>query len=242
MSEATNDTKRDVSPSADDDDDDIFAELEAEVNDTTSAAHQARLEELKAAAGKSQTTGNPSLPATTIRQDSYLILNSDDETLRFTTEHEKAVVHFRHPDFHRCSIMDQHLDRIAQRHGYSESGGDDLSFARVNVTDVPFVVEKLGIKVLPCVIGFHDGAVKGRVIGFEGICWDGKEKDPRVSKELESLLFSWGLLKQKMLMDDHDTESENEDDNEARRRTNMGRRGIRGPAKATADDSDEDWN
>lgn len=225
-----------------DDTDAILAELEAETDDTSSAAYQQRLNELQAEAGKSSTNGLSGLPAAHGRQDSYLNLRSDDETLRFTTEHEKVVVHFRHPDFARCSIMDEHLDRIAQRHNFGEASGEEVAFARVDVTNTPFVVEKLGIRVLPCVLGFAKGIAKGKVVGFEGICWNGKEKDSRVTMALEERLYEWGLLRQKMLADEHDTDSgvDSGEEREGGRGINV-RRGIQN-AKQKVTDEDDDWD
>jgi len=225
-----------------DDTDAIFAELEAEADDTSSAAYQQRLNELQAEAGKSSTNGSSGLPAAHGRQDSYLNLRSDDETLRFTTEHEKAVVHFRHPDFARCSIMDEHLDRIAQRHNYGEASGEEVAFARVDVTNTPFIVEKLGIRVLPCVIGFAKGIVKGKVVGFDGICWNGREKDSRVSKALEEKLYEWGLLRQKMLVDELDDDSGGDEEDEINQGRGINvRRGIK-DAKQKVTDEDDDWD
>ncbi|KAF9484026.1 hypothetical protein BDN70DRAFT_218589 [Pholiota conissans] len=40
-------------------------------------------------------------------------------------------------------------------------------FVRVFVENIPWLVEKLAIKVLPCVICFVDGIAKDRLIGFE---------------------------------------------------------------------------
>jgi len=40
-------------------------------------------------------------------------------------------------------------------------------FFRVFVENVPWLVEKLAIKVLPCVICFVDGVSKDKLIGFE---------------------------------------------------------------------------
>jgi len=225
-----------------DDTDAILAELEAETDDTSSTAYQQRLNELQAEAGKGSTNGSFGLPETSARQDSYLNLRSDDETLRFTTEHEKAVVHFRHPDFARCSIMDEHLDKIAQRHNVGEASGEEVAFARVDVTNTPFIIEKLGIRVLPCVIGFAKGIVKGKVVGFEGICWNGKEKDSRVTKALEERLYEWGLLRQKMLVDEHDTDSGGDDEEERKEGRGISvRRGIRN-AKQKVTDEDDDWD
>lgn len=42
-------------------------------------------------------------------------------------------------------------------------------FLRVFVENVPWLVEKLKIKVLPCVACFVDGACKDRIIGFEDL-------------------------------------------------------------------------
>lgn len=223
------------------DTDAIFAELEAEVNDTTSADYQQRLRELQESASSSTGQQNgTSGKLTALRQDSYFVLKSDDETLRFTTEHEKAIVHFRHPDFARCSIMDEHLDKISQQHSHGEAGEEGLVFARVDVQNAPFVVEKLGVRVLPCVIGFTEGIARGKVIGFEGICWDGKEKDQRVTRALEATLLSWGLLKQKMLTSDNDESDEDVSEVKQDRGTGI-RRGIQ-DRKHKVMDEDDDWD
>lgn len=223
----------------DEDVDAIFAELEAE----SAAADQEQLRQLKAVAEAQVRSHAINNRAAIDARELYLLLRTDDETLRFTTEHEKAIVHFRHRDFARCSIMDDHLDKIARRHGSSEASGEDIAFAKVDVSDVPFVVEKLGVRVLPCVIGFAQGIVKGRITGFEGICWDGKEQDSRVTKALEDVVFSWGLIRQRLLLDDHDTDSDNDDANEMQEKSEKHRRGIRGPAASiAAEEDDDEWD
>lgn len=226
----------------DDDADAILAELEAETEDTSSAVYQQRMAELRAESAKSIGKGGFGMPATKAIQETYLNLKSDDEALRFTTEHEKAVLHFRHVDFARCAIMDEHLDKIAQAHSTAENSGEEIAFARVDVNAVPFVVEKLGVRVLPCVVGFAKGIVKGKIVGFEGICWDSKEKDPRVTIALEETLFSWGLLKQKLLTDDYDSDSDDASKDERERVASNGmRRGIRNTKQRIVDE-DDDWD
>lgn len=42
-------------------------------------------------------------------------------------------------------------------------------FTRINVTNAPFLVTKLRIRVLPCVIAFVDSVATDRIIGFEGL-------------------------------------------------------------------------
>lgn len=225
-------------PSQDDEDDvdAILAELEAEGE----AADQQQLQQIQAQANDATKNGTTGTRTAVETRDFYLTLKTDEDTLSFTTEHERAVVHFSHRDFARCSIMDEHIDRIARRHGVSEASGDDIAFAKVDVSDAPFVVEKLGVRVLPCVVGFAKGIVKGRVTGFEGICWDSKEEDPRVSKALEEAIFDWGLIKQKMLRDEHDTDSDSDNATEEYSGAGKSQRGIRGPAKSAAED--DDWD
>lgn len=234
--------KATTKPVEEDDDsegDAILAELEAETEDTSSELYHNRMNQLQSNISSSTAKGLSGVSLS--QRNSYITLKSDDETLRFTTEHETAVVHFRHPDFARCSVMDDHLDRIAQSHSLGEAGGEEAAFAAVDVANAPFVVEKLGVKVLPCVIGFAKGIVKGKVIGFEGICWDGREKDVRVSMALERSLLSWGVIQQKMLSDDVENDSDEHSKDEKERSTGTtGRRGIKA-AKHRVDD-DDDWD
>lgn len=58
--------------------------------------------------------------------------------------------------------MDQKLDELSSKYFSTR-------FLRVNVANVPWLVTRLEIKVLPCVVGFLDGVLKERIIGFEGI-------------------------------------------------------------------------
>ena len=90
----------------DQDADALLASLEEE--DDTSYREQ-RLQEMKAEAESTQPRG------TMGQEISYTTLKNDDEALQFTTEHERAVVHFFHADFARCSTMDQHCEQMASK-------------------------------------------------------------------------------------------------------------------------------
>ncbi|OQV05827.1 hypothetical protein CLAIMM_10495 [Cladophialophora immunda] len=214
----------------DEDADAILASLEEE----DSEAYQTqRLEELKNAAGVSAGTTT----FATIKK-AYITLKSDEEALTFTTEHERAVLHFFHPDFARCNTMDTHCELIAEKQ--AEYGSADVSFARIDVKDAPFVVEKLSVRVLPCVIGFVKGAVKGRVTGFEGLCWDGKEGSMDVTRALEDVLLGWTVLPKKLLLGHEDERSD--DDEEAPDRRKAVRGAIRSRNQNDDDDDDDDWD
>ncbi|WFD36949.1 hypothetical protein MCUN1_003841 [Malassezia cuniculi] len=85
----------------------------------------------------------------------------DEKELLHTTAHEpKCVVHFAHKDFRRCKILDQHLEHLAAQH-------PDTLFVKADVMRTPFLVTKLGIKVLPCIMAFVSGVCKERLVGFE---------------------------------------------------------------------------
>jgi thioredoxin-like negative regulator of GroEL len=58
--------------------------------------------------------------------------------------------------------MDKHLTKLAVKYY-------NTRFIRVFVENIPWLVEKLGIKILPCVICFVDGMSKDRLVGFEDL-------------------------------------------------------------------------
>ncbi len=216
----------------DEDADALLASLEEE-DDT--AYRTQRMQELKSAAATA-------LSKTTATNDAiekaYATLKGDDDALAFTTEHERAVLHFFHPEFARCNTMDSHCQRIAEKH--AEYGNGDVAFARIDVKDAPFVVEKLSVRVLPCVIGFVKGVVKGRITGFEGLCWDGKEGSPSVTMALEETLVGWTVLQKRLFLGHNNDASDSEDEGETADRRRSARGVIRSHTRNMEDD-DDDW-
>ncbi|KAI0772622.1 hypothetical protein BC629DRAFT_1529046, partial [Irpex lacteus] len=59
--------------------------------------------------------------------------------LQTTIEEPLCIIHFYMPNFRRCTIMDRHLEKLAPKYFSTR-------FLRVCVENVPFLVEKLGIK------------------------------------------------------------------------------------------------
>ena len=214
--------------SAEPDPDALFAELEAE-DDTAFRAQRAQ--QLSSELARLR-------PNATVQQgaDVYTTLKSDEEVLRFTTDAEKCILHFLHPDFARCAKMDLHLQKIAERH--ASYGGGHTKLGRVNVGDCPFVVEKLGIQVLPCVIGYIHGVAKGRIVGFEGVTSGGNEQGVKVTRTIEATAVEWKVLPRRLLIEIDDDTSESEPESKPRKN---GRRGIR-DAKKEVDGEDDDWD
>ncbi|KAL2823980.1 thioredoxin-like protein [Aspergillus cavernicola] len=217
-----------------DDDDALFRTLEEEDDNTTYRDH--RIEQLNAefasgSAGRQQTT-------TVVEDSIYPTLKNDQALLDFTTQTYDCVIHFAHADFARCGTMDERIRALAGRH-------QDVRFARVDVRDTPFVVEKLKIRVLPCVIGFKDGVGVERVVGFEGLGFGGNDgRDGFSTGTLEKRLLSKGILSQARFKDED--EGSGEDNDEDYEEDGIPRkRGIRsgnvGAAKGGEDD-DDDWD
>jgi hypothetical protein len=89
------------------------------------------------------------------------------------------------------------------------------------VDNCPFLVTKLKVQVLPCVIAFIDGIGADRIIGFEGL---GRTPDDFTTRDLEARLINSGVLARSKV---------NEEDERAR---------LRKQTEARQEESDEDWD
>ncbi|KAL1959039.1 hypothetical protein VTO42DRAFT_3280 [Malbranchea cinnamomea] len=176
---------------------------------------------------------------------SVVTLPNDQSLLDFTTQVQRCVVHFFHPDFARCATMDRHISALADAHGSSGP-----RFARVDVRNIPFVVEKLKIRVLPCVLAFRDGVVMERVVGFEGLGLGGSDAEKEFeTKLLEDRLVRCAVLLEKKIRRDNgdgtsgdEDEEEQEDDRDRRRRGIRTGRHARLKIPGKNDDDDDDWD
>lgn len=221
----------------------LFASLENETPDTSYNA--SRISQLNAelAAAKSSLHSNsnstPNGTDTPAGGDTYPTLPSDSALLSFTTNSHRCVVHFSHPDFSRCAVMDEHLAKLASRH-------HEVRFARVDVQATPFVVEKLKIRVLPCVVGFRGGIAVDRVTGFEGLGAGGRDgKDGFSSAVLEKRLVWKGILVKEKIAERDGSDYDDDDDDESGQSESeddgRNRRAIRGAMRPQMDD-DDDWD
>ena len=75
----------------------------------------------------------------------------------------------------------------------------DTRFLRINVTNAAFLVTKLKVQVLPCVLSFIDGLGKDRIVGFEGL---GRGNDRFDTVDLEARLLTIGVLARPVLLND----------------------------------------
>ncbi|KAF2474215.1 thioredoxin-like protein [Lindgomyces ingoldianus] len=109
----------------------------------------------------------------------YAEIKDEKALMDITTSTKLCVVHFFKPDFNRCRIMDTHLESLAPAHY-------EARLLRINVENCPFLVSKLKVQILPCVIAFIDGIGVDRIIGFEGL---GRTADNFTTGDLEARLI-----------------------------------------------------
>ncbi|KAF9088227.1 hypothetical protein BGX29_010995 [Mortierella sp. GBA35] len=134
------------------DDDELFEELENDDYGMASFREQ-RIEELKEEVAKRKMMMES-------ESGTYKDITDEKEVMDITTKTKHCVIHFYHGDFRRCMIVDKHLEALAKKHFKTK-------FVKIKVENAPFLVEKLQVKILPCVISFTDGIAVDRLIGFE---------------------------------------------------------------------------
>ncbi|KAG8970978.1 hypothetical protein FRB90_010635 [Tulasnella sp. 427] len=159
-----------------DDDGELFAELEREDDLELANLRERRMEALKAELSKTRDLREQ-------EHGRYTEITDEKEVIKTSANEAKCVIHFYHRDFRRCQIMDKHLELIAPHHFKTR-------FIRVFVENVPWLVDKLQIKVLPCVISFVGGVTKDKLIGFEELGND----DAFTTAALELRLAQSGVI------------------------------------------------
>jgi len=122
-------------------------------------------------------------------EDKFGYQNSEDDSGKSGF----VICHFFHKDFEKCKVIDMHLRRMAHQHIESK-------FIRVNAEKTPFFVDKLRIRVLPCIIVFNNGVAcpeEERIMGYEGLA-DGMpedKKDEFPMSKLQERLADIGCIK-----------------------------------------------
>ncbi|OZJ03460.1 hypothetical protein BZG36_02751 [Bifiguratus adelaidae] len=136
-----------------DDDDLLLEELERDDDAMMASLREARMGEIQAETAKRQM----------MRENNHGVCDEvlDEKALMdMVTSTAHIVIHFFHKDFRRCDIMDKHLKEVAAKYYTTK-------FVKINVDNAPFLVVKLQVKILPCVLCFIDGNCVDRIIGFE---------------------------------------------------------------------------
>lgn len=169
-----------------DDEDALIAALEDDSSADFSSLREKRIEQLHAEMTRAKAMRSTS-------HGIYTEIKDEKELMDIVKDEALCVVHFLKSDFGRCRYMEEKLRGLAEKHF-------DTRFVGISVDNAPFLVVKLGIQVLPCVIGFRKGVSVDRIVGFEGI---GYKADSFTLTELEERLLGSGLVvRSKMTKED----------------------------------------
>ncbi len=125
-------------------------------------------------------------------------LIEEGDFLEAVTKTELVVVHFFHKEFERCKIVDKHMKILAQKYF-------DTKFVKLSAPEAPFFTQKLGVRVLPCLIIFRDGVTVDRITGFEEL---------GCSDDFSTHVFERRLKQARALKKKQKTESDDDEDDE----------------------------
>ncbi|KAI8141584.1 thioredoxin-like protein [Fennellomyces sp. T-0311] len=161
------------------DDEALFEELENEEDAEISFMRERRIKEIQQEMERRQAMGEN-------KHGEYSEITKEKEFMDITTSTKYVVGHFFHDDFRRCKIMDTHLETLSKKHYGTR-------FVKINVANCPFLVEKLSIRVLPCVMAWVDGYAQTKIVGFDDL----GGTDSFSTALLELKLTNVGVLKKK---------------------------------------------
>lgn len=155
----------------------------------------------------------------------YQEIKDEKALMDITTSTKLCVVHFFKPDFNRCRIMDKHLEvrsdstlviQIMLKFSPQTLATShfDTRFLKINVDNAPFLVTKLKVQVLPCVLAFVEGVSKDRILGFEGL---GRGTDSFTTPQLEARLLQSGVLVRQKIVNAQPNSAQTSKNHRARR-------------------------
>ena len=90
----------------------------------------------------------------------YTTIADTQEFFSTMKKSEKVVIHFFTPANAFCQLVDGHLTRLAPHHV-------ETKFARINAEKAEYLVDKLGIWMIPCIALVHKQKVEKMVQGLD---------------------------------------------------------------------------
>lgn len=114
-----------------------------------------------------------------------LITSTDEKAvMELAANSDRCLVHFFLPQFARCHTVLRLLERVAATH-------PDVECVQIDAATAPFLVARLGVKVLPLVVGYVNGKERCRLVGFD----TGNGGGDRLSyDDLEAYLVRHGIV------------------------------------------------
>ena len=96
---------------------------------------------------------------------------------------ERMIVHFYRPTTARCEIVDAHFARLAPEHLESR-------FVKIDAEKSPFLVERLGIILMPTIVLIKDGKTEHSLRGFDEL----GGTDDFTTEDMAYVLSTHGVL------------------------------------------------
>lgn len=90
----------------------------------------------------------------------YLELTDTKEFFNAAKKSSRMVVHFYRGVTPRCQIVDAHLSRLAPKHL-------ETRFVKIDAEKNPFLVERLGVILMPTIVLIKDGKTNHAIHGFD---------------------------------------------------------------------------
>ena len=128
----------------------------------------------------------------------YAELTDTKEFFNAAKKSSRMLVHFYRSVTPRCQIVDAHFERLAASHV-------ECRFVKIDAEKNPFLVEKLGIIVLPTIVLIKDGKTDHAIHGFDEF---GGIDDFR-TEDMAFVLSNYGMIKPDEVSDRSDEIAEN---------------------------------
>jgi len=90
----------------------------------------------------------------------YSELTDTKEFFAAAKKSSRLIVHFYRGVTPRCEIVDKHFEKLAHDHV-------ECRFVKINAEKNPFLVEKLGVILLPTMVLIKDGKTEHAIHGFD---------------------------------------------------------------------------
>lgn len=166
---------------ADDDVDKLLEDIENE-DDEEYELREKRIQELKSHFGAISHAASTRAGALGTINDSL----TEEEVMQRVARDSAALIFFHQPQYARCQTMRSKLTVVAEKHV-------ELQIYSLEATRAPFLVSKLSVKVLPCLVMYRNGENVGRIVGFEGLSFDKEQRTIDVGV-LEARLYGAGVV------------------------------------------------
>lgn len=187
----THDNKNNIDDDSDDadlSDSEILQQLEDDIekNQFLDGYREKRLEQL------SKDLSRTRKKLTEDPDAGFLVHVSSEATLmNLAASAKSTVIHFYQDQFKTCLVLNNKLLALARKH-------PSTKFVFIDATNCAFLIDRLKIKVLPCLLSYVNGKEVGRLIGLDKLQYDPKTNDFDIAL-LEHYLYSVYVLEKRSI-------------------------------------------